>query len=190
MSGYTVKPLSAATWADFAALVERHGGVWGGCWCLAFHAEGREPGPHRRARKEQRVHEGKAHAALVYSGSTCVGWCQFGAPEELPRIKHLRVYNLEQGEPPDWRITCFFVDKEHRGEGVASVALSGALAEIARKGGGLVESYPEDTAGRKVSPSFLYNSHLSLFEQQGFKRMRKLGKNHWVVAKQVPGSKR
>jgi GNAT superfamily N-acetyltransferase len=190
MSGYTVKPLSAATWADFAALVERHAGVWGGCWCMAFHAEGKELGPHRRGQKEQRVREGRAHAALVYSGPTCVGWCQFGSAKELPRIKHLRVYSQELREPPDWRITCLFVDKEHRGKGVSSVALLGALAEIALLGGGLVESYPEDTTDRKVSPSFLYNSRLALFEQHGFKRVRQLGKNHWVVAKQVPSSKR
>lgn len=190
MSGYTTMPLSAATWADFAALVERHGGVWGGCWCLAFHVEGNERGPHRRAQKEQRVREGKAHAALVYSGPDCIGWCQFGPSDELPRIKHLRVYNQAQGEPPDWRTTCFFVDKEHRGKGVASLALAGALDEIARLGGGLVESYPEDTTDRKVSPPFLHNSRLALFEQQGFARVRALGKNHWVVSKQVAARKR
>ena len=185
MSGFTVKPLSPATWPDVAALVERHNGVWGGCWCLAFHAEGKEPGPHRRAQKELRVREGSAHAALVYDGITCVGWCQFGTPDELPRIKHLRVYIDGQVELPDWRVTCFFVDKEYRSQGVAAVALSGALAEIARLGGGLVESYPEDTTDRKVSASFLYNSRLSVFERQGFERVRRLGKNHWVVAKRV-----
>ena len=155
MSGYTVAPLSEATWGEFAALVERHKGVWGGCWCLAFHAEGKDPGPHRRARKEERVRQGEAHAALVFAGSLCVGWCQFGTPAELPRIKHLRVYREGAGSPPDWRITCFFVDKEHRGQGVASAALAGALAEIELLGGGLVESYPEDTSDRKVSSSFL-----------------------------------
>jgi GNAT superfamily N-acetyltransferase len=187
MSGFAVKSLSTETWPEFAALVERHKGVWGGCWCLAFHAEGKEPGPHRRARKEQRVRNGEAHAALVYAGTTCVGWCQFGTPEELPRIKHVRVYNEGQEDPPDWRITCFFVDKEFRGQGVAAVALAGALEEIARLGGGLVESYPEDTTGRKVSSSFLYNSRLTVFERQAFSRVRRLGKNHWVVAKHVPG---
>ena len=190
MSRFTTKLLSPVTWPDFAALVERHKGVWGGCWCLAFHAEGKEPGAHRRAKKEQRVHEGTAHAALVYDRLTCIGWCQFGAPDELPRIKHLRVYVQDQGKPPDWRITCFFVDKNYRGQGVAATSLSGALSEIARLGGGLVESYPEDTTDRKVSASFLYNSRLAVFERQGFERVRRLGKNHWVVAKQVQGTKR
>lgn len=190
MSSFTVEPLSEVTWPDFAALVERHKGVWGGCWCLAFHAEGKEPGPHRRAQKEKRVREGAAHAALVFDGTRCIGWCQFGSPEELPRIKHLRVYVEGPSETPDWRITCFFVDKDYRGRGVATVALAGAVTEIARLGGGLVESYPEDTAARKVSASFLYNSRLAIFEDQGFERVRRLGKNHWVVARHVTSSQR
>jgi ribosomal protein S18 acetylase RimI-like enzyme len=185
MPAFEGKPLTSDTWPDFAALVEKHGGVWGGCWCLAFHAEGKVPGAHRRESKRRRVCEGTAHACLVYDGQKCVGWCQFGNPEELPRIKHLKVYTAGLEVQPDWRITCFFVDKDYRGMGVASVALAGALQEISRLGGGTVESYPEDVANRSVSASFLYNSRLSMFEGQGFKRMRQLGKNHWVVAKLV-----
>ena len=63
-----VRPLDAATWPDFARLVERHNGVWGGCWCMGFHAEGvgrtKTPGQNR-SEKECRVREGRAHAALV-----------------------------------------------------------------------------------------------------------------------------
>lgn len=185
MPELTVKALSPSTWPDFAALVERHHGVWGGCWCLEFHPEGKVRDAHRREKKECRVREGTAHAALVYDGVACVGWCQFGSPVELPRIKHLRAYGAELVALPDWRITCFFVDKAYRGQGVASAALAGALGEIARLGGGTVESYPEDTDGRTVSSSFLHNGRLSMFERQGFQRVRRLGKNHWVVGKRV-----
>ena len=188
MPDFTIKTLSQSTWPDFAALVERHNGVWGGCWCLEFHPEGKERGAHRRAQKENRVRQGTAHAALVYDGGNCIGWCQFGAPEELPRIKHLRVYSEGSFEVPRWRITCFFVDKAYRGQGVSSAALAGALEEIARLGGGTVESYPEDVTGRNVSASFLYNSRLSMFERQGFERVRRLGKNHWGMAKGVQAS--
>ena len=123
---FSTKPLDSSTWEDFAALVERHNGVWGGCWCLEFHPEGAERGPERRARKESRVRAGTSHAALVYAGSTCVGWCQFGSPEELPRIKHQRAYRKDLERLPDWRITCFFVDKERRKQGVSAIALAGA----------------------------------------------------------------
>ena len=185
MAHFTTQALTPATWPDFAALVERHHGVWGGCWCLEFHPEGARRGPHRREAKACRVREGTAHAALVYDGSICVGWCQFGPPAELPRIKHLRIYSQGLERLPDWRITCFFVDKAYRRQGVAGQALAAALRQIAQLGGGTVESYPEDAAGRTVSSSFLYNASLATFENNGFERVRRIGKNHWVVMKLV-----
>jgi hypothetical protein len=82
---YTVKALDQSTWAAFAALVELNNGIFGGCWCIAFHPEESWTDvAQKRAAKEQRVREGKAHAALVFEGEDCVGWCQFGAPGEVP----------------------------------------------------------------------------------------------------------
>ena len=186
MAGFCVKPLDESTWPDFADLVERHNGVWGGCWCLNFHPEGAkraESVAERREMKQRRVRDGRAHAALVFDGPACVGWCQFGPTEELTNIKHQRAYREGLTALPDWRITCFFVAKTHRGRGVAAAALEGALREIARLGGGTVESYPEDAAGRSVSSSFLHNATLSLFERQGFERVRRLGKDRWLVTR-------
>ena len=188
MASFGVRPLDETAWPDFARLVERHNGVWGGCWCMAFHPEGvgrGKPAAQNQAEKACRVREGRAHAALVYDGATCVGWCQFGSPDELPRIKNQRDYRAGLTVLPDWRITCFFVDKAYRGQGVTSAALTGALDEIARLGGGTVESYPEDVAGRSVSGSFLHNATVSLFERHGFERTRRLGKNRWIVTKVV-----
>jgi GNAT superfamily N-acetyltransferase len=183
-----VRALDVTTWPDFARLVERHNGVWGGCWCMGFHAEGVGRGrtvAQNRSDKECRVREGRAHAALVYDGPECVGWCQFGPTDELPRIKHRRAYEAGVGELPDWRITCFFVANAHRRRGVASAALDGALQGIARLGGGTVESYPQTVDGQRTSSSFLHNGTVSMFERHGFERTRRLGKHHWVVSKVV-----
>lgn len=62
------------TWPAFAALVERHGGIFGGCWCVGFHACGltRDPAANR-ATKEALVRQGRAHAALVMEGEACLG---------------------------------------------------------------------------------------------------------------------
>ncbi len=190
MSDFAVKPLNEVTWPDFARLVERHNGVWGGCWCMGFHPEGfgRDRSVEKnRCNKERRVRAGAAHAALVYDGENCIGWCQFGPTAELTRIKSLAAYNAGLTQLPDWRITCFFVDKTVRRRGVAAAALAGALEEIARLGGGTVESYPEAIEGR-YGAAFLNNCTLSLFERHGFERVRQIGKNRWVVAKLVsPG---
>jgi GNAT superfamily N-acetyltransferase len=190
MADLRVEALSEATWPAYAELIERHNGVWGGCWCMGFHPEGidQEDIDNNRTTKQVRVREGRAHAALVLDGPRCVGWCQFGSVEELTRLKNQRAYDQGLQSLPDWRITCFFADRRYRGRRVASLALEGALAEIARLGGGRVESYPEDADGRKVSMSYLNNGTVAMFEHQGFVRDRRIGKHRWVVHRIVPAS--
>ena len=187
MAAFTTRALDAGTWPHFAALAEAHNGVWNGCWCMAFHDFAEDGVSHakNRAEKERRVRSGDAHASLVYDGDTCVGWCQFGSPEELPRIKNKKAYEKDVDQRPDWRITCFFSGKGHRRQGVADAALRGALQEIARLGGGVVEGYPDDPDLGKLSASFLWCGTTPLFERQGFERVRLIGKTRWVMRKKV-----
>ena len=109
--------------------------------------------------------------------------CQFGAPDEVPKIKNRAAYEKSLTTPPDWRIACTFVGKGHRRSGVATAVLAGAVDLIARLGGGTVEGYPESAAS--VPAGFLFNGALSTYEQLGFVRDRKIGKHRWVVAKLV-----
>ena len=187
------RALTPETWQAWAALVDRMHGVWGGCWCMAFHAEGvgrkgQTPAGNRAA-KEARVHAGTTHAALVFDDGKVVGWCQYGRIPELPRIKNRRVYEeTAPGQPvPDWRITCFFTDPARRGFGVAGAALRGALDLIAEAGGGLVEGYPDDPA-RRTNPGFLYHGTVGLFAQAGFVLNRQIGKNRRVMQRRVQGA--
>lgn len=185
MPDLTIQPLTPDTWPAFAALVERHGGIFGGCWCVGFHACGltRDPAANRAA-KEALVMQGRAHAALVMEGETCLGWCQFGPVDELTRIKNRRAYDAAGVPPADWRITCFFVDRSARRRGIAERALNGAIALIASLGGGRVEAFPEDTAGRKRQP-FLWGGALSMFERAGFSVAVPVGKHVRVAVRQV-----
>jgi GNAT superfamily N-acetyltransferase len=183
---YTVKALDESTWPAFAALVEANNGVFGGCWCMGFHAEGvgkETTAATNRERKLERVRAGTTHAALAFDGEDCLGWCQFGAPAELPRIKNRAAYEKTQTTSPDWRIACCYVGKGHRRQGVAAAALAGALELIAGLGGGTVEGYPEDADS--VPAGFLFHGALSSYEKLGFARDRKIGKHRWVVSKAV-----
>jgi len=85
----SVRPLDVDTWPAFARLAEAINGVWGGCWCMGFHAKvgkGRTSAQNR-ADKEQRVAESRTQASLVLDRDECLGWCQFGSAEELPETK-------------------------------------------------------------------------------------------------------
>lgn len=155
MKSYAVRPLDASTWDAFAELVERNNGIFGGCWCIAYHLERGEKGTDYRAAKQARVAGGRAHAALVFDDDGAAqGWCQYGSPEELPNIKHRREYDKDAPPSPDWRITCFYVDRKHRAQGIARAALEGALdqpdpAAWRQRAGSIRESWMSSTsAGR------------------------------------------
>jgi hypothetical protein len=187
MNNLSIKPLNIETWNDFERLVQKHNGVWGGCWCTAFHPKSplqKQSQELTKSYKKKLVEEDRAHAALVFDGDTCVAWCQFGPPHELPNIYHKKEVESKM-TLPDWRITCIFVDRDYRKNGLSFFALKGALELITNLGGGVVESYPQDPQGRKISNSFLYNGAKEIFEKAGFNYEGKKGKNHSIMRKTI-----
>jgi hypothetical protein len=186
VSDLTIRPLGPDTWEPFARMVDLHGGVFGGCWCTWFHtmhAEKTFTAEGNRELKHRLVLEGRAHAALVFDGDEAIAWCQYGPPAELPNIYHRKEVEATGDAAPDHRITCIFVGKTSRRSGLSLVALRGALALIASAGGGVVEAYPHDTAGKKVS--VLYSGTRSLFEEAGFRYIRPKGTRNCIMRIEV-----
>lgn len=183
---FLIRELGKGTWPDFVRIMEKHNGVWGGCWCVAFHLEAgrtKQTALSRRALKESLVRTSRSHAALVYAGPDVVGWCQFGPPAELPgRMGGFRKLGVAA---PDWRLTCFFVDRERRREGIAEAALAGAVRIIAAKGGGTVDGYPIATRGKPYSNSFLWGGTESMFAGAGFRPLGALGTSKMVMRRRV-----
>jgi GNAT superfamily N-acetyltransferase len=185
---YAIEPLSVQTWDAFAAMVDRHNGIFGGCWCTYFHPEcaERQPGAEgSKLMKRQLVEAGRAHAALVMAGDEAIAWAEFGSPEELPNLHHRKQYDTEADLAPDYRITCIFVDKRHRGNGLAKAALQGALGLIAAQGGGVVEGYPHEIGEKRPSNSFVYNGTRTMYEEAGFAHIRSKGLKNTVMRRTV-----
>ncbi len=137
MGQYAIRPLDTETWDAYARLMDKHNGAGFGCWCTWFHQRRKDRGIDAeidagRPYKEWLVQRGEAHAAVVFEDELAVGWAQFGPPAELPNIHHRKDYEAGLESPPDYRVTCIFVDRNHRRDGVAAVALGGALDLIAR----------------------------------------------------------
>ncbi len=185
---YTIRPLDASTWAAFADLVERNGGIYGGCWCAPNHTEYRRDVDDHRTLKEHLVRTGRAHAAMVFDQEgRAQGWCQYGSPGEL-RLKHGRAYLQEPPPSARWRLACIFTDRRHRHQGVARAAVLGALGQIASAGGGRVEAISETTSGREAQDRFLFTASVELLEELGFARIRPVGKHAWILSREVDGA--
>jgi len=129
------------------------------------------------------VEQGHSHGILVYSHDEPVGWCQYGARKELPRIDNNPKYRklASASNKMLWRITCFVVHKKYRRREVARTALKAALAAIRKRGGGLVEAYPIKCWGAYAD----YGGTVSMFEREGFQIVAPFGESN-VVMRQNP----
>ena len=187
---YIVRELSSRTFSDFEKIAAKQGG----CWCMYYQrakplrVKSSNPDWKKINRKDKRalVEKGQSHAILVYDNESPVGWCQYGAKEELPRIDAGRGYR-KVGPPAAaeklWRITCFFVDRDYRGKGVAKLALNAALESIKRQGGGIVEAYPVVSKKMAAVAEWRWFGTLSMFKKEGFEKIAPLGTSMVLMRK-------
>ena len=124
-----VRPLDETTWPDFARAGRAAQRRVGRLLVHGLSRRGRRA--HETAaqngREGGRVREGRAHAALVYDGRPAWAGASSGRPTNC-RASSAGARTSTARRPPDWRITCFFVDQAYRRRGVAAAALDGARA--------------------------------------------------------------
>lgn len=189
---YTIRELSSRTYSDFEKIAAKQGG----CWCM-YYQRARpirlRSSDHRsewkkinRRDKRALVEKGQSHAILVYENYAPVGWCQYGAKQELPRIDAGRGYRKvgpPAGDEKLWRITCFFVDRDYRGKGVAKLALNAALESIKSQGGGIVEAYPVVSKKMAAVAEWRWFGTPSMFKKEGFEKIAPLGTSMVLMRK-------
>lgn len=166
-------PLTPARWADFEALFGERGAC-GGCWCMWWHRTRSEfqktKGEVNRKAMRARVQGGERPGVLAFEGRTPVGWCAIGPRDGYPAIVRSRALRQVPGQDV-WSVTCFFVERAHRGTGV-SVALLRAAVEHARKSGArAVEGYPVEPRSGHLPPPFAWTGLRATFERAGFREV-------------------
>jgi len=119
-----IRPLTPDLWPDFEDLFDTEGAV-GRCWCMYWRigAEYRKrPSVANRDDFHAIVDQGPPPGLLAFDGDTAVGWCQLtprGALSRLERSKTLRTVD----ETPVWAISCFYIRKGYRRQGVATALI-------------------------------------------------------------------
>lgn len=180
LENYEVKEFTHETWPDFDALFGKHKGVSGGCWCTfnlctssQFNKSTRE---ERKEMQRVLAEEGQSCGLMIYDDGVPIGWCQYGPAQKFIRFERMRAYQELDIAPelkPRWRISCIFVDKHRRREGLSQIPLKAALESIQQKGGGIVEAFPFDIPGAK-RPS--YTGSVKMYTREGFEEVARLGK--------------
>jgi len=84
-----------------------------------------------------------------------------------------------------WRITWFFVDRDHRGRGVAKIALHAALESIKKQGRGIVEPFPVVLERMTAVPEWSWFGTSGMFRREGFAPVAPLGTSGLLMRKTV-----
>jgi GNAT superfamily N-acetyltransferase len=109
---------------------------------------------------------------LAFDGDLAVGWCQLTPREALPWLD--REWRLKKvDEAPVWSLSCLYVRKGYRRQGVTAALISAALEAGRHEGAPALEAYPFDA---DVSPSASGTGYASTFARAGFK----------TVARRIP----
>lgn len=154
-------------------------GACGGCWCMSWRREKGEDwdkvkGVTNKSRFKKLVTTGKAHGILALVDGEPVGWCSFDHRKDFLRLDRSPSLKCDDAEQV-WSVPCFFVHKDFRGQGVATVLLAHAVRAMKKHGVKIVEGYPIKPYGygKKIPYAFAWTGTQSLFKDAGFEAVGK-----------------
>ena len=169
MPDIALHPLTPDRFADFERLFGPRGAC-GGCWCMFWKLRGKafeeNTGEPLRQMQKSYVESGAVPGLLAFEGDEPVGWIAVEPRSTYPKLAHSRVLGPVDEEPV-WSVTCFFVARQARRQGLTVELLKGAVEYVKGRGGKIVEGYPVD-AKKDMPAAFVYTGTASAFQQAGF----------------------
>jgi GNAT superfamily N-acetyltransferase len=170
----TVRPLTPDLWRGAADLFG-DSRVCSRCWCMYWRigsAYRKRPREQNKVAFREVVERGPPPGLLAFDGDVAVGWCQLTLRDALPWLD--REWRLKRVDVlPVWSLSCFYVRKGYRRQGITSVLISAALKAAKHARAPALEAYPVDA---NLTPSASGTGYASTFARAGFK----------AVARRVP----
>ncbi len=166
-------PLTLERWPDLVRLFGSRGAC-GGCWCMtprlssADYERGKGEG-NRKALRDL-VRRGREPGLLGYLAHEPVAWCSIEPREAFVRLANSRILKPVD-ERPVWSITCLFIHKDHRRQGLSVAALRAAVDHARERGAECVEGYPVEAKQDPMPPVFAYTGLASAFLHAGFEEV-------------------
>ena len=170
-SAITFRPATPSRWADVEKLFGERGAC-GGCWCMFWRCDSRKEFDANKGAGNKRafqnvVTSGAKPGVLAYRGKEPIGWCAVAPRSEYVALERSRVLKPVDDQPV-WSISCLFVRRQDRRQGVSTLLLRAAVEFAASKGATVVEGYPVEPSMEKMPDAFIWNGVPTAFVAAGF----------------------
>lgn len=167
--GVEVLPAEKHRWPNVERAFGRAAGRADSCWCQRFTPASDQD--NRSALQHEVAAGGSPAGLLAYVNGAAAGWTRVVPRASLPGITGNRaLQRVLPDEPGAWWVSCFVVRREHRGAGVGTALLLGAVDWARQHGASALQGHPVDTAALKgtPSPSAIFTGTLPMFVTAGF----------------------
>lgn len=164
-------PLDKSRWKDFEKLFGDRGAC-GGCWCMAWRLNAKEfekeKGAGNKKAMKRIVDSNELPGIIGYLNKEPVGWCSVAPREKFIRLEKSKVL-AKIDDKPVWSITCFFITKAFRRQGLSTELLKGVIKFCRKKNVRILEAYPAEPYAKNIPAAFAWTGIPSAFEKAGFK---------------------
>lgn len=165
-----IYPVTAEHWPDLEQLFGPRGAC-AGCWCMWWRLSRsqfeQQKGEGNRIALKGIMESGEVPGLLAYVGGEPAGWCAIAPRDAYPALERSRTLKRVDDQPV-WSITCFFVAKPFRRQGLTVKLIRAAVEYAGAHGAKIVEGYPIEPRSGIAADVYAYTGLASAFRQAGF----------------------
>jgi predicted GNAT family acetyltransferase len=175
--------LTSSNWKQYEELMGEKGGC-GNCWCMYFRLpnktfQANKPDGNKKLMK-QLVSKGTPQGLIAFIDKQPAGWIAFAPREDYMKLENTRIFK-PLDDKPVWSITCFFIKREFRHQGLSGQLIKGVVDFARKKKIKILEAYPAIPYSQNVPHSFLWVGVLSSFIKNGFNIVKQSSKSRAMV---------
>ena len=188
----TFQPASAERWSDVEELFGDRGAC-GGCWCMFWRLPRKQfdagkGAPNKNAFKAI-IRSGSQPGVIAYHDQEPIAWCAIAPREQYIALERSRILQPVDDQPV-WSISCLFVKKPYRRQGISSQLLRAAVEHAANQGARIVEGYPVEPSMEKMPDPFLWHGITSAFVAAGFKEVLRRSQSRPIMRCSIRNNRR
>ena len=161
-----MKPEHKSDWFDFfdnKAFSDHED--WKGCYCTGpFTPRIKEYENANRKRRDYAtwlMEKGMMRGYLAYEDGKVVGWCNVNDKSVFSKYN-----NIQTDEENVISITCFVIQKEYRGKGIAQKILDKIIADTKMNHKNIIEAYPRPNSRTEYGN---FHGPAAMYAKNGFK---------------------
>jgi GNAT superfamily N-acetyltransferase len=134
------------------------------------------------------VNDGPPPGIFGYLDGEPVGWCAVAPREAYSALARSRILQPVDDKPV-WSVSCLFVRKDRRKQGLSVQLLRAAVEHVKGQGGTVVEGYPVEPKQANMPAAFAWTGLAAAFLAAGFREVARRSDTRPIMRYEIARAK-